>query len=158
MPSSDSRLGGLDEEARGQDREPAPGAEKMYPSISLADAFGSAELLLRIDELDLACTTLDAIAVVGRATRLTSCEAAAELRDGKPERARAPLEQLHVNRPDDQEWAILLVECLRRLGEEDEARELLAPLLERVPIAAPAALLAAVLAKDEASAEDFLRE
>ena len=36
----------------------------MYPSISLADAFGSAELLLRIDELDLACTTLDAIAVV----------------------------------------------------------------------------------------------
>ncbi len=225
----------------------------MHQTISLADAFGSAELLLRIEELDLARAALDAIAEVapdaarlhlfrgwlalalshdqagdeakrvdggngrgnlpppisfaplspeplpagaalaskhfrlalgrdpieplawhglatslpegkeqsaatGRAARLTSSEAVADLRRGKPYLARPALELLHTNRPDDQEWTLLLAECLRRLAEVDAARNLLAPLLDRVPISAPAALLAAALAYDEATAGEYLRE
>ena len=92
------------------------------------------------------------------ATRLASSEAVADLRRGKPYLARAPLELLRANHPLDQEWTLLLVECLRRLGEIDPARRLLGPLLDRVPVSAPAALLAAALAHDETTSAEYLRE
>ena len=98
------------------------------------------------------------MAAAGHATRLASSEAVADLRRGKPYLARAPLELLRANHPLEQEWTLLLVECLRRLGELDAARGLLAPLLHRVPLAAPAALLAAALAHDETTSAEFLLE
>ncbi len=98
------------------------------------------------------------MAAAGHATRLASSEAAADLRRGKPYLARAPLELQRANHPLEQEWTLLLVECLRRLGELDAARGLLGPLLDRVPLAAPAALLAAALAHDETTSAEFLLE
>src|ERR671916_90323 len=101
-----------------------------YP---LDDAFAGVELLLRVDATELAGTALEAIA---------------DLRRGKTYLARPALEKLHLDYPTHDEWSILLAECLRRMGETDNARLVLAPLLERVPVSAPAALLAAALSRD----------
>lgn len=98
------------------------------------------------------------LAAAARASRLQHSEAVADLRRGKPYLAKAPLELLHADQPDQQEWAILLAECLRRLGNRDAALELLRPLLERVPLAAPAALLAAALTEDGTQRSRLLAE
>ena len=194
-----------------------------YPT-SLPDAFTGVELLLRVDEVELAHAGLDAIAAVApdaarlhlfrgwtalaqgtphanvalaikhfrlalgrdpldplgwhglasalpadaqgaktqraageRAQRLVSSEALADLRRGKPHLARSPLQLLHANHPHDAEWTLLLIECLRRLGEIDAARALLVPELDRVPLSAPAALLAAALEDDEIEVFEHLR-
>jgi tetratricopeptide (TPR) repeat protein len=86
-----------------------------------------------------------------RATRLTSSEAVADLRRGRPEQARAALQLAHANHPHDQEWTLLLIECLRRLGETSAAWNLLSVELDRLPLSAPATLLAAALEDDEIS-------
>lgn len=177
-------------------------------SIGLPEAFSGVELLLRVDEVDLANRGLDTIAKIApdaarlhlfrgwvnlhdlntafatkhfrlalgrdptealawhglssalpagkaqveaaeRATRLTSSEAVADLRRGKPQQARSPLQLLHAGYPHHPEWSLLLIEALRRLGEIDAARGLLKVELQRVPLSGPAALLAAALEDDE---------
>src|SRR4051794_17727772 len=80
-------------------------------------------------------------AATERAERLRTSKAVADLRRGKPYLARAPLQLLHARHPNDQEWTLLLVECLRRLGEIDSARIVLGHQLDRVPVSAPASLL-----------------
>ncbi|MDQ5854052.1 MAG: hypothetical protein M3380_18685, partial [Chloroflexota bacterium] len=189
----------------------------MYRPYSLTDAFEAVELLLRIDDVQLARSALAAIAAVApdsarfhflrgwialddgdmvlaakqfrlalgrdpldalawhglatalppsrermaaadRAERFRASEAAADLWRGKPYLARAPLQVLHTNHPDEHEWTLLFAECLRRLGEIDGAREVLAPQLDRVPVSAPAALLAAALDDDPSTVFSRLRE
>ncbi len=93
-----------------------------------------------------------------RVARLNSAQAVADLRRGKAYLARAALEKLHADYPKHDEWSILLAECLRRLEEVDNARLVLAPHLERVPISAPAALLAAALSRDPLIVHERLRE
>ena len=188
----------------------------MNQPLALPDAFNSVELLLRVDEVNLARAGLDALAAAApdaarvhllrgwvtlherdaafaakhfrlaigrdpleplawhglgsalpagkaqtdaneRAKRLSSSEPLADLRRGKPYLARAPLQLIHTNRPHEPEWTLWLVECLRRLGEIDAARQLLAPELDRVPLSAPAALLAAALEDDEIEVFEHLR-
>ena len=93
-----------------------------------------------------------------RAARLSTSEAVVDMRRGKPYLARQQLQLLHANYHDDQEWTLWLAECLRRLGEPDAARVLVAPQLHRVPVSAPAALLAAALALDETAAYNLVAE
>lgn len=180
----------------------------MNQPLALPDAFNGVELLLRVDEVNLARAGLEALARVApdaarmhllrgwitlherdatfaakhfrlaigrdpleplawhglgsalpagkgqteaneRAKRLSSSEPVADMRRGKPYLARSPLQMIHTNRPQEPEWTLWLIECLRRLGEVDAARQLLAPELDRVPLSAPAALLAAALEDDE---------
>lgn len=93
-----------------------------------------------------------------QANRLRTSKAIADLRRGKPYLARAPLELLHASHPDEQAWAILLAECLRRLGDVATARAVLREQLQRVPVAAPASLVAAALSDDEYVAFERLRD
>ncbi len=81
-----------------------------------------------------------------------------ELRMGKAHLAVTPLHAFSRRFPERAELTIWFAEAQRRLGNDDDARAALDPLLRRRPRPAPAAFLAAALNHDGLQAQQFLED
>ncbi|HEX6291457.1 MAG TPA: tetratricopeptide repeat protein [Herpetosiphonaceae bacterium] len=79
-----------------------------------------------------------------------------DLHSGKPHLAITALRALSRRFGERAEWAIWCAEAQRRVGNEQQARELIEPLLRRRPRPAPALFVAAALAQDGAQAYQYL--
>lgn len=81
-----------------------------------------------------------------------------DLRSGKAHLAVTPLQALHRRFPERAELAIWFAEIQRRLGNETQAMDALAPLLRRRPRAVPALFLATTLTCDPQLAAEYLHD
>jgi len=81
-----------------------------------------------------------------------------DLYSGRAHLVVTPLHALTRREPERPELMIWLAEAHRRLGNEQQARLLIEPLLRRRPRAVPALFLAATLAQDGITAEQLIQE